>query len=79
MKKTIYSPVYRMLIQRLRLAREAKGLKQEQVARKLGVSRQWLGSVERCQLRLDVVQLVRLCRVCGVSAIELVQSVEEKP
>ncbi len=61
MDKTIYCPAYRRLVARLVRARRAKGLRQIDVAASLGVSRHWVGKIEHCDLRLDMLQFVRIC------------------
>ena len=66
------------LVASLRATRRRLGLRQEDVARRLGVARTWLTKVEQREIRLDVVQLVRLARVYGVRAHELVRNVEEE-
>ena len=78
MEKTIYCPSYRSLIGRLRAARLKQGLRQDQVAKMLSVSRQWLGHVESCQIRIDVLQLMRWCQVLGLDAPELVRALKEE-
>ncbi len=77
MNKTIYDPRYRALIQRLRTAREGHALKQNELAHAMGVSRQWLGAVEGCQIRVDILQLLRWCRALRIDAVDLIQSAEE--
>ena len=78
MMKTIYSPAYRRLVAQLCRHRAGKGLRQEDVARRLGFTRHWISKVESCQLRLDVVQLVRICRVYNVSAWPLARRLEKE-
>ena len=77
MEKTIYSPSYRALIGRLRATRIERGLRQAQVAKMLSVSRQWLGHVETCQIRIDVLQLTSWCQALGLNAPDLVRMLEE--
>ena len=77
MRKSIHEPVYQNLIASLRAARINRGLRQEVVARRLGVGRTWIVKVEQCELRLDVLQLVRLARVYGLAAHGLVETVEK--
>lgn len=76
MEKTIYSPSYRALIGRLRSARIERGLRQEQVAKMLSVSRQWLSHVETCQIRIDVLQLTSWCQVLKLDASDLVRELK---
>ena len=77
MEKTIYCSSYRTLIERLKAARLARGLRQDQVAKMLSVSRQWLSHVERCQIRIDVLQLSSWCQALGLNAPDLVRMLEE--
>ena len=76
MEKAIYHAGYRRLVGKLRDARTRCGLLQSDVAAKLGVARTWVSKVETCELRLDVLGLVRLCRVYGVSVQRLVRELE---
>lgn len=77
--KTIYDPRYRAIIRKLIDARNRKGMRQVDVGRKMMKSRQWVGRVEICQLRLDIVHFVQLCRICGVKPSRLIQTLEESP
>lgn|GEM_PF-724374 len=77
MNKAIYHPAYRAAVARLKQARLDCGLTHKQVAQRLGHHRAWVGKVECCELRLDVLTFVRYCRAVGVSATELVAGIEE--
>lgn len=77
MSKTIYMPEYRNLIAALRKARQQRGLKQDEVARRVGKSRSWYGRVEQVQILLDPVELVLVARACGISAARLVAKLEK--
>ena len=76
MEKTIYCPSYCALIGRLRAARIERGLRQNQVAKMLSVSRQWLSHVETCQIRIDVLQLTSWCQVLKLDASDLVRELK---
>ena len=78
MDKTIYTPAYRELIQTLRAARCERGMRQEDVALIIGVSRNWLSKIERCELRLDVLYFVRLCIALGISPAETLNKMIEE-
>ncbi len=77
MTKTIYQADYRRLVDDLRKARVGRKMRQEDVGRRLGVTRHWVAKVEACQTRLDLIQFVRLCRVYRVDASQLVRRLEE--
>ena len=77
MEKTIYCESYRALIGRLRSARIDLGLRQDQVAKVLKVSRQWVSHVETCQIRIDILQLTSWCQALGLHAPDLVRELGE--
>lgn len=75
--KTIYSPEYRHLVERLRRAREDRGLSQVDLARTLGWPQQRLSAVEIGSRRLDVLEYFRLTDAIGLTprqALRLVQN-----
>lgn len=53
-------------------AREAAGLKQAQVAARLGLPASYLSKIENGTRRLDVIELIRICEAIGVDAGVLV-------
>ncbi len=73
MRKTIFTPGYRQLVQDLRRARLGRNMRQQDVGRRLGVTRHWVAKVEACQARLDLVQFVRLCRLYRVDASRVIR------
>ena len=62
MFKTRYSRRYKQFLVALRKAREAKGVTQIDLARKLRVTQSWVSKVERGTRRLDVVELEIWCK-----------------
>lgn len=72
MQKTIYDEGYRRLIGQLKTARCRRGWDQVGMGRLVERSRQWVSKVERCEIRVDALQLVTLCRVLEVDASRLV-------
>ena len=75
---TIHDPCYAAMIADLRKRRIHRGLSQYQAAVKVGQTRHWLGKIERCDLRLDVLQFVRLCRAVGVSSGRMLRHLAKK-
>lgn len=65
-------------VDRLRQARISRGLTQRDVAEQVGRRRAWVGKIEQCELRLDVVALVRVARAFGLKASNLVEELEEE-
>ena len=76
--KTIFDPRYVRLIDTLRTVRHKAGLTQAQAARRVGMSRVWLGKIERREVRLDVLHFVVLCRVYGAGCARLIRRLEEE-
>ena len=63
MKKALYSREQKILVERLRQAREDAGLDQNQAAQKLGTTQSYISKLESGQRRIDVIQLKELARV----------------
>ncbi|MFH1782808.1 MAG: helix-turn-helix transcriptional regulator [Candidatus Omnitrophota bacterium] len=60
MAKTIYTKAHKELVKRLISARKKAGLKQEEVAKRLGRTQSYLSKLESGQRRLDIVQIKEL-------------------
>ena len=58
---------YREFLKRLRAAREAAGLTQVQVAKKLKKPQSWVSKSETGERRLDPVELCELAKVLGAA------------
>lgn len=57
MPKSIYSKEYKKVVERLKKARQEAGLRQVEVAKKLGKPQSFISKVERGERRLDVTEL----------------------
>lgn len=67
MSKSVYAREYRTLLERLRQARLAAGLTQQQVAKLLKKPQSFVSKSELGERRLDPVELKRLAKVYGKS------------
>ena len=56
-------------------ARERAGLKQQDVAARLGLPPSYLSKVENGTRRLDVIELIRIAEAIGVDASELLREI----
>jgi len=61
--KPLFDPEYKKFLIRLREAREAAGLTQQAVAKKLKVPQSFVSKCERAERRVDVVELNRFARL----------------
>lgn len=74
--RTIYTDEHRRLVALLREMREEAGLRQAEVARRLGRHQSFVSKYEAGQRRLDLVELREICRVLGVGLVEFVTRYE---
>ena len=63
MKKTIYTPQHKLLIEKLISAREKAGLRQEDAAKLLHKTQSYMSKLESGQRRIDLVQLQELAKI----------------
>lgn len=66
MKKTLFTPEYAKLIEWLKEARAERGLTMRELAVELDVPHSYVGKVEQCERKLDVLEYVRYCEALGV-------------
>lgn len=57
MTSTLHSSRYRILVARLRAAREAAGLTQEEAAAAMGKPQSWISRLETQRRRVDWIEL----------------------
>jgi transcriptional regulator with XRE-family HTH domain len=67
MKKSIYSNEQQLFLQVLRKARQAAGLTQEEVAKRIRQTQSFVSKYERGERRLDIVETKTICDAIGVS------------
>jgi len=70
MAKTKENP-QKLFGQNLRKLRKAKGWSQEQFADKVQLDRTYVGSVERGERNISLVNITRISETLGISASEL--------
>ena len=63
MKKTIYSDNHKKLVKKLISAREKSGLRQEDVAKQLGVTQSFISKLESAQRRIDLIQIQNFAKI----------------
>ena len=70
-KRAIKSKIVRQFAFRLREMRMAKGLSQEALADEAGLHRTYVGSVERGERNISLVNVERLAKALGMTVCEL--------
>ena len=73
--KAKLSAELRVLGEVLTLARERAGIKQADLAARLGMPASYLSKIENGTRRLDVIELIRIAEAMGVEADEIVRQV----
>jgi len=63
LEKTIYTKEFKAVLARVIEARKLAGLRQVDVAEKLGVDQTYISKMESGQRRMDVVELWNLARI----------------
>ena len=58
-------------------ARERAGLKQSDVAAKLGLPASYLSKIEKGTRRLDVIELIRIAEAMGLDPADILREIEE--
>ena len=77
MTKTIYAPAYVCLVDQIRNRRQELNLRQEDLAGRLGVNRNWVSKVERRESRLDVLQYVEICKALDIDPASTLRAFTE--
>lgn len=67
MSRTLHTPEYRRLIEWLKAARIERGLTMRELAAELGVSHSYVGKVEQCERKLDVLEYLRYCQALDLN------------
>lgn len=75
MTKSIFLNAYARLLDQLVLARKAAGLKQQELASRLGRPQSFISKVERAERRLDVIEFLLICRAIGADPASIVASI----
>lgn len=60
-------------IELMRKARESKGLKQDDIAQKLGVRKQTVSSWETGKNDIDIDLFVKYCKICGADYLKIMR------
>lgn len=76
-RKTIFDPKYRAMINSLKTLRVQHGLTQRDLAKRLGVAHCFVGRAETCERRLDIIDLIRILRAMDFTDQEILRFFEK--
>ena len=76
--KSIHDAAYQVLIECLRSARQKASVTQVDLAARLGVDQSYVSKYERCERRLDAIELRAVCRALGIELGKFIQSFERE-
>lgn len=76
MSRTVTSPLQKKLAAMLVERRKKAGLRQVDLAAKLGVYQSWVTHLESGQRRIDVIELIELGRVMGFDPADIIRKLK---
>lgn len=76
--KSTHSAQYRALLARMRAAREARGISQQELARRLGKPQSYVSKAELGERRLDVVEFLHFMRAIEGEPHALLRDIERE-
>lgn len=75
---SIYPNDYRSIVAALVKARKEKRVTQVQLATAMRVPQSIISKAERCERRLDIIEIMRICELLGVSLTTLLTAVPSR-
>lgn len=78
MVKTIYASEYAAMLNKLRNKRMDAGLTQDELARRMGVSRMFIGRCERGDRRIDVIEFMTFCHELDIDSQAFIAELEQR-
>jgi transcriptional regulator with XRE-family HTH domain len=78
MTKSVFSQAYDWFRENLVNARKARGLTQEEIARRLGRPQSYVSKYERGERRLDVVEFLEVAEALEIAPGELLHKLERQ-
>ena len=76
--KTIYAPPYELVVAKMRKARLASGLSQEDLADRLGRTQLWVSRTERGERRVDLLEWLEFMLGCEADIPAFLDEVVKK-
>ena len=76
-KKCSFKKEYKALLDQLYRLRMGSGLRQSDLAKKLGVPQSFISKVESGERRMDLIELREICKVLGSNLEEFTKELEK--
>ncbi|WP_420768359.1 helix-turn-helix domain-containing protein [Parageobacillus thermoglucosidasius] len=74
--KTIFNESYNLLIECLKKERKKRNLTQAQLASLIGRDQTYVSKYERCEKRLDVIEVRTICLALGIEFTKFISDFE---
>lgn len=78
MRKSAHSPAYKALCERLVAARQAAGLTQVQLARKLNRPQSFVAKYEGGERRIDLIEFLEIVEILGQDYRRIIRAIHDK-
>lgn len=78
MAKSIHADPYKILIDCLKRLRKSAGCTQAELASQIGTDQSYVSKYERCERRLDIIELRTICIALGVELTDFLKTFESK-
>ncbi|RZF64312.1 XRE family transcriptional regulator [Sphingomonas populi] len=78
MPKTIFSDENVVVVEVVKAARIAAGLKQTELAKRIKKDQSWVSLVEGSQRRLDVVEFIEMAQALGIRPSAMLDEIVER-
>lgn len=75
--KSLHDRIYEKLIASLKEARNDAGVTQTQLAARIGTDQSYVSKYERCERRLDYVEIRALCLALGLEPAKFIKAFED--
>lgn len=78
MSKTLHTQEYQKLVKWLVKSRLERGFTVRQLAQRLDVAHSYVGKVEKCERRLDILEYTNYCKALGISPSKGIRTLQKK-
>ena len=76
--KTIHKEEYRVLIDCLKQFRKSANLTQLELAERIGTDQTYISKYERCERRLDIIEVMAICQCLNIKFCKFVSVFESQ-